>query len=232
MIHLHLPIRHLVTGAFLLASWGILTPNQSKGGGGSFAQDSRAGCWDDAGNRIVRTTFPDGSEGVVNGINFANMGCFVSPVPRPPHIVVTSAKSSVDWNSPVQAPVLRPTTPSSPSAVGLLPSSIDENYRGFVQVTIDGLAPGDTVRLEKFQVNNTTGVIDANAVLEQSLLLTDGVSNLIGGVANINVPADTGPADGTRPMITHGVWPAIRKTSPPADSGSSRCRRSPSVAAT
>src|SRR5204863_6888088 len=29
-----------------------------------------------------------------------------------------------------------------------------------------------------------------------SFLLTDGVSNKIGGVANINVPADTTPADG------------------------------------
>ncbi len=77
------------------------------------------------------------------------------------------------------------------------PSTINENFRGFVQVSIDGLATGDSVRVEKFQVNNSTGVIDANAVLEQSLLLTDGVSNQIGGVANVNVPADNTPADGS-----------------------------------
>ena len=81
--------------------------------------------------------------------------------------------------------------------MGVSPSTIDENFRGFVQVMIDGLATGDSVRLEKFQVNNTAGLIDANAVLVQSLLLTDGVSNQIGGVSNVNVPADNTPADGT-----------------------------------
>jgi hypothetical protein len=194
MIHLNLPIRRLVTGALLLATWGAVTPTPGEGG---TTVDQKQGCFDADGNRIVRTTFPDGTNGVVNGINYANMGCFVSFVPKPPSIVVTPAKSSVDWNSPVQAPVLRPTTPSSPTAVGVNPSTIDENFRGFVQVSIDGLATGETVRLEKFQVNNTAGLVDANAVLEQSLLLTDGVSNQIGGVSNVNVPADSTPADGT-----------------------------------
>jgi hypothetical protein len=184
-------VRNSAAVAILLATWGTLTPNQSKGG--SPNEGSYAGCWDENGNRIVRTKFPDGTDGVVNGINYANARCNIPPVP----IVVTKAESSAEWNSPVQAPALRPTTPSSPSAVGVTPSSIDENFRGFVQVSINGLATGDTIRLEKFQVNNNTGVIDANAVLEQSLLLTDGVSNKIGGVANVNVPADTTPADGT-----------------------------------
>lgn len=192
MIHLNLPIRRLVTGAILLATWGAVTPSPSQGG---TTVDQKQGCFDENGNRLVRTTFPDGTNGVVNGINYANMGCFVSFVPRP--IVVTAAKPSAEWNAPVQAPVvLRPTTPSSPTAAGVSPSAIDENFRGFVQASIDGLATGDTVRLEKFQVNNNTGVIDPNALLVLSLLLTDGVSNQIGGVANINVPADTTAADG------------------------------------
>jgi hypothetical protein len=194
MIHLNLPIRRLVAGAILLATWGAITPSPSQGHGGQAGDgSSKAGCFDAAGNRIVRTEFPDGTSGVVNGINFANMGCFTSFVP----IIVTPSKSSVDWNSPVKAPLLRPTTPSSPTAVGVNPSTIDENFRGFVQVMIDGLATGDTIRLEKFQVNNNAGLIDANAILEQSLLLTDGVSNQIGGVSNVNVPADNTPADGT-----------------------------------
>lgn len=194
MINLNTAIRRLVAGAILLATCGALTPTTSKGRGGQVGSgDSKAGCFDADGNRLIRTTFPDGSEGVVNGINFANMGCFTSFVP----IVVPAAKPSAEWNAPVQAPVVfRPTTPSSPTAVGVSPSTIDENFRGFVQVTIDGLATGDTIRLEKFQVNNTAGVIDISAILEQSLLLTDGVSNVIGGVANVNVPADTTPADG------------------------------------
>jgi len=191
MIHLNLPIRRLVAGAILLATWGAVTPTPSEGG---TTVDPKQGCFDEGGNRIVRTTYPDGTNGVVNGINYANMGCFVSYVPRP--IVVAPAKPSVEWNSPVQVPVVRTTTTTTPT-VGVNPSTIDENFRGFVQVTIDGLATGDSVRVEKFQVNNTTGEIDANAVLEQSFLLTDGVSNLIGGVSNINVPADNTPANGT-----------------------------------
>lgn len=183
-------VRNFAAAAILVATWGTLTPSQSKGG--SPNEGSFAGCFDAAGNRIVRTTFPDGTDGVVNGINYANAACFKVPVPR-----ISVTKSSTEWNSPVQTTVLPPTTPSNPSAVGVTPSTIDENFRGFVQVSIDGLTTGDTVRVEKFQVNNNTGVIDANAVLEQSLLLTDGVSNKIGGVANVNVPADTTPADGT-----------------------------------
>ena len=190
MIHLNLSIRRLVAGALLLATWGALTPTPGEGG---TTVDPKQGCFDEAGNRVVRTTFPDGTSGVVNGINYANMGCFVSFVP----IVVTAAKPSTEWNAPVQAPVIRPTGATSNPTVGVSPSTIDENFRGFVQVMIDGLATGETVRVEKFQVNNNTGVIDAGAVLEQSLLLTDGVSNKIGGVANINVPADTTAADGT-----------------------------------
>jgi hypothetical protein len=135
---------------------------------------------------------PDGTSGIVWGINYANMGCFVVHT-----VVVTAAKSSTEWNSPVQAPVVLPTGTTSNPTVGVSPSTINENFRGFVQVSIDGLATGDSVRVEKFQVNNSTGVIDANAVLEQSLLLTDGVSNQIGGVANVNMPADTTAADGS-----------------------------------
>jgi len=172
MIHLHLPIRRLVTGAILLATWGAVTPIPSEAG---TTVDPKQGCFDEGGNRIVRTTFPDGTNGVVNGINYANMGCFVSFVP-----IVVTAKTSAEWNSPVQALVLLPTGTTSNPTVGVSPSSIDENFRGFVQVTLNGLAVGEAVRVEKFQVNNNTGVIDANAVLEQSLLLSDGVSNKIG----------------------------------------------------
>src|SRR5436190_8887736 len=188
MIQLNTRIRRLVTGAILLATWGAVTPSPSHGG---TTVDPKQGCFDEGGNRIVRTTFPDGTAGVVNGINYANMGCFTSFVP----IVVTAAKPSAEWNSPVEAPVVRATGTTSNPIASLFPSTIDENFRGFVFVTIDGVAAGDSVRVEKFQVNNTTGVIDAGAILEQSFLLTDGVSNKIGGVANVNVPADTTPVD-------------------------------------
>ena len=89
MIHLNLRIRRLVTGAILLVTWGAVTPTPGEGG---TTVDPKQGCFDEGGNRIVRTTFPDGTNGVVNGINYANMGCFVSFVP----IVVTAAKTSSD----------------------------------------------------------------------------------------------------------------------------------------
>src|SRR5947209_7885556 len=117
MIHLNLSIRRLVAGALLLATWGALTPTPGEGG---TTVDPKQGCFDEAGNRVVRTTFPDGTSGVVNGINYANMGCFVSFVP----IVVTAAKPSTEWNAPVQAPVvIRPTGTTSNPTVGVSPSS-------------------------------------------------------------------------------------------------------------
>ncbi len=76
------------------------------------------------------------------------------------------------------------------------PAVIDETFRNFVQLSVSGLATGDVVRVEKFQVNTTDGTIDAAAILQQSFLLTDGKSNVIDGIPNSNVPADTTPADG------------------------------------
>src|SRR5256885_15614815 len=120
MIHLHLPIRRLVTGAILLATWGTVTPTPGEGG---TTVDPKAGCFDADGNRIVRTTFPDGTSGVVLGINYANMGCFTSFVP----IVVTEAKPSAEWNSPVQTPVIRASATSNPT-VGVSPSTIGATF--------------------------------------------------------------------------------------------------------
>ncbi len=115
-----------------------------------------------------------------------------SPVPP----TAQTAESFVDWNSPVPSPVVQAAATSNPT-VALTPATIDETFRGFVQITINGLSPGDSVRVEKFQVNNANGVIDAGAIMEQSFLLTDGTSNQINGVSNVNVPADSTPADGS-----------------------------------
>jgi len=106
--------------------------------------------------------------------------------------------STADWNSPI-APRQTNASVQVPAANAPLvsPSTVDETFRGSIQLSISGIDVGSSVRVEKFQVNNSTGVIDADAVLEQSFLLTDGQSNVIGGVANPNVPADTTPADGS-----------------------------------
>lgn len=134
-----------------------------------------------------------------------------TPTPAPnPQARARAAR--FDWNSPL--PGLAQPTPQTVSrakpagaktsppdqnaAVGsiLNPSVIDEDFRGFVQLTLSDLPVGATVRVEKYQVNNTSGLIDSTAILQQSFLLTDGQSNAIGGIANSNVPADDTGADG------------------------------------
>ncbi len=105
-----------------------------------------------------------------------------------------------DWNSPLTAQRAGVVvhSPGSTNVAALVnPAAVDENFRGFLQLTISGLPTGASVRVEKFQVNNSTGTIDGTAILEQSFLLTDGVSNIIDGVSNSNVPADSTGSDGT-----------------------------------
>jgi Carboxypeptidase regulatory-like domain len=112
----------------------------------------------------------------------------------------SAADVAAEWNSRIQsAPSRTISAPNSTTAVSatVTPTTIDETFADFIHVSISGIATGDSVRVEKFQVNNTNGVIDATAILQQSFLLTDGKSNLIGGVVNMNVPADSTPADGS-----------------------------------
>jgi hypothetical protein len=112
----------------------------------------------------------------------------------------TSAFAANDWNSPLvkQSAGVVVHAPDSTNVSALVnPAMVDESFRGFLQLTIAGLPTGAAVRVEKFQVNNSSGIIDNSAILEQSVLLTDGVSNQIGGIANSNVPADSTGADGT-----------------------------------
>ena len=81
-------------------------------------------------------------------------------------------------------------------ALALSPDTIRNDFNGFVELTITGLLPGETVRVEKFQVYNTAGTIDSSALLEQSFTLTDGVSSRVAGRTNVNVPGDLTGADG------------------------------------
>ena len=114
----------------------------------------------------------------------------------------TRAPRASDWNSPLplvkQSAGVAVYSPDTPGVSALVnPAVVDENFRGFLQITVGGLPSGAAVRVEKFQVNNTSGLIDNTSILEQSVLLTDGVSNLIGGISNSNVPADSTGPDGT-----------------------------------
>ncbi len=83
----------------------------------------------------------------------------------------------------------------SPTLI-LSTASISSAFFGSVGLQIGNLDVGESVRLERFQVNTTNGTVDAAAILQQSLLLTDGQQGLIGGVPNINLIADLTPADG------------------------------------
>ena len=81
-------------------------------------------------------------------------------------------------------------------SVELAPNTIANDYCGFVQLTIGGLDPGETVRVEKFLVYSSGRTIDKDALMVQSFSLTDGQTSAIGGRANINVPSDLTPVDG------------------------------------
>jgi hypothetical protein len=126
------------------------------------------------------------------------------PIPAPNRQSSSKKSASAfranDWNSPLakqSAGVVVHAAGSTNVSALVNPAVVDQNFRGFLQLTIAGLPTGASVRVEKFQVNNNTGVIDGAAILEQSVLLTDGVSNIIGGIANSNVPADSTGPDGS-----------------------------------
>ena len=82
-------------------------------------------------------------------------------------------------------------------SLSLTSSSIDSSYFGSVGIQVDGLESGESVILDRFQVNTTDGTVDGAAILQQRVTLTDGEQGLIGGVANVNVIADLTPADGS-----------------------------------
>ena len=120
-------------------------------------------------------------------------GC--QPLPGPGPVI--------NWNTPIKAPSLIWQIPSdgpSPQRLGvkvrLTPDSISGQFNGYVQLTIEHLVPGETVRVERFQVNQPDNSTTTNALLMQSFLLTDGDKGLISGVANLNVPADVTSVDG------------------------------------
>ena len=78
------------------------------------------------------------------------------------------------------------------AVVGLSLSSatVQNDFSGQVSLTISGLTPGQTVRVEKFADLNANGVIDGSDALVRSFKVTDGQLPIIGGVRNLNVPGD------------------------------------------
>ena len=128
----------------------------------------------------------------------------VGPQPAPTIPSGAAARMTVNWNQPLPAPLakvpaIKATSvpePSGPPTLGFTPGTIAGDFRGYVEVMIGNLAGGESVRLEKFQVNNTSGTVDGTAVLVESLLLTDGQNGSMGGVPNPNLTADSTAEDG------------------------------------
>ena len=78
------------------------------------------------------------------------------------------------------------------------PSSVSNNYSGFVTLQVTGITPGDTVLVQKYLDLNSNGVIDNTDWLVQQFTLTDGQAGMIiGGIVNSNVPGDTDTTGGT-----------------------------------
>ena len=117
---------------------------------------------------------------------------------RPEELVVTQ------WNTPLSSipdPVIPAATENTPSSILLsYPGSTDpvlelsDDYFGWLDLTIEGLAPGQTVRVERFQVLERAGSADELA-LRQSFLVTDGALRMVGDAFNINMPNDVSNED-------------------------------------
>ena len=73
---------------------------------------------------------------------------------------------------------------------------MSNTYSGFITLTIGGLTNAEKVVVQKFLDANTNGIIDATDLLVQQFTLQDGVSSVIGGVTNANVPGDLNATTG------------------------------------
>ncbi|MBI5383238.1 MAG: putative Ig domain-containing protein [Verrucomicrobia bacterium] len=80
---------------------------------------------------------------------------------------------------------------ATPGAIlTITPSAVTNDFSGKITLTIAGLSPGESAKVEKFSDVNTNGYLDAADLLVASYLLTDGRVPRLGGVRNLNVPGD------------------------------------------
>jgi hypothetical protein len=79
------------------------------------------------------------------------------------------------------------------------PSVVSNTYVGVVTLNITGLTNGEQVTVQKWMDLNGNGVIDAGEPMMDAFKIADNdlTSNLIGGVTNVNIPADSNPTNGT-----------------------------------
>lgn len=119
------------------------------------------------------------------------------PVSRPEQVTVTS------WNTPFESipdPIIPPESESVPTALSLsLPNTsipvteLPDDYYGWLDFKVEGISPGQTVLVERFQVLDRAPLPD-ELVLQQSFLVTDGALRPIGDGFNTNRPNDISSA--------------------------------------
>jgi hypothetical protein len=68
--------------------------------------------------------------------------------------------------------------------------SIGDDYFDWLDLYVTGLSLGQSVRIERFLVDNDLGVVNANAVLMESHLVQDGFLPLTGKIPNLNSVED------------------------------------------
>ena len=70
------------------------------------------------------------------------------------------------------------------------PSSVPSDFNGIVALTITGLAPGASVRIEKHLDENGNGQVEPDEPLLESFVVTDGFVPIVGGATNFAIYSD------------------------------------------
>jgi len=83
--------------------------------------------------------------------------------------------------------------PAFAVTLGITPAAIDTHYTSLVSLDIDGLAPGQSVTIERYVDVLGSGVFDTHDPLFQHIVVTDGQQPMIAGT---RVPVMPGDEDG------------------------------------
>lgn len=99
-----------------------------------------------------------------------------------------------NWNKPFQG-VDESFLPPDPEGKGpiwfaLSERHVDEDFLDYLEIEVEGLSLGQSIRLERYLVGNEKGIINDNSVLLDSRLLTDGFLPLTGAEPNYNETLD------------------------------------------
>lgn len=98
------------------------------------------------------------------------------------------------WNQPTQG-VEETFLPPAPEGKGPIEFSlserhIEEDFLDYLEIEVSGLSLGQSLRLERFLVDNNQGIVNDKAVLLDSRVLTDGYLPLTGAEPNYNETLD------------------------------------------